>query len=411
MPGFQQGTSQLDRHQVHPFRPAQRHLQIRLPDQREGAPLHSRRLRSLALQCSVRRYFRAHGRSLVAPQSRRRRQPDQHLFADLHQRIQLLGEFGRQRQHRFRQLLHRLPAQHLRTELPVYLSRHQDRAGESAQHPHPGTYDARCRSVSGLLVRLRLWLDQHHHEGASGPTPSSGALTSSTPARTISFRRPPPAPAPPSIRTAISRSTIPAELPTPPDSRIANAILGNFDTYAEFGAKAYTPWVSTALDLFAQDSWKATSKLNVEYGVRWSLWPPWHSKWGNLAEFLPQYYNPAERAGGRSEGRLHRERRSVRRHRAARATSVPEGRRRPHSRARQRPVQAACITGFPDGLAADAVEGLPAAPRRRLCDHAENGRAGGRRRVRQPHRHQSRHGARRQRPAAAAGIRGERLCG
>ena len=71
---------------------------------------------------------------------------------------------------------------------------------------------------------------------------------------------------------------------------IANAILGNFDNYEEFGTKAYTPWVATALDLFAQDSWKATKKFNIEYGVRWSLWPPWHSKWGNLAEFLPQFY-------------------------------------------------------------------------------------------------------------------------
>jgi hypothetical protein len=73
---------------------------------------------------------------------------------------------------------------------------------------------------------------------------------------------------------------------------IANAILGNFDSYAEFGLKAYTPWVATAMDLFVQDSWKATSKLNIEYGMRWSLWPPWHSKWGNLAEFLPQFYDP-----------------------------------------------------------------------------------------------------------------------
>jgi hypothetical protein len=74
---------------------------------------------------------------------------------------------------------------------------------------------------------------------------------------------------------------------------IANAALGNFDLYSEFGAKAYTPWTATALDLFAQDSWKATPKLTVEYGLRWSLWPQWHSKWGNISEFLPQYYDPA----------------------------------------------------------------------------------------------------------------------
>ena len=77
---------------------------------------------------------------------------------------------------------------------------------------------------------------------------------------------------------------------------VANTILGNFDNYEEYGIKAYTPWVATAMDLFAQDSWKVTSKLNFEYGLRWSLWPPWHSKWGNLAEFLPQYYNAQDAA-------------------------------------------------------------------------------------------------------------------
>ena len=74
---------------------------------------------------------------------------------------------------------------------------------------------------------------------------------------------------------------------------VANAAMGNFDLYSEFGAKAYTPYVANAMDLFAQDSWKATSKLTLEYGVRWSIWPQWKSKWGNLSEFLPQYYNPA----------------------------------------------------------------------------------------------------------------------
>jgi hypothetical protein len=84
---------------------------------------------------------------------------------------------------------------------------------------------------------------------------------------------------------------------------IANAALGNFDSYSEFGAKAYTPYVATALDLFVQDNWKATHKLTVEYGVRWSIWPQWSSRWGNLSEFLPQYYDPkaapvVDRTGG-----------------------------------------------------------------------------------------------------------------
>ena len=68
---------------------------------------------------------------------------------------------------------------------------------------------------------------------------------------------------------------------------IANLLLGNFNDYAELGGKPITPWVATAFDWFVQDSWKATSKLTVEYGVRHSIWPPWHSRWNSLAEFLP----------------------------------------------------------------------------------------------------------------------------
>ncbi len=57
--------------------------------------------------------------------------------------------------------------------------------------------------------------------------------------------------------------------------------------------------MATAFDWFAQDSWKATRKLTLEYGVRHSIWPPWKSRWGSLAEFLPQFYDPGESAGGR----------------------------------------------------------------------------------------------------------------
>jgi hypothetical protein len=84
---------------------------------------------------------------------------------------------------------------------------------------------------------------------------------------------------------------------------LANTLLGNFNDYAELGGKPITPWVATAVDWFAQDSWKATKRLTIEYGIRHSIWPPWHSRWNNLAEFLPPFYDPAkapviDRAGG-----------------------------------------------------------------------------------------------------------------
>ena len=90
---------------------------------------------------------------------------------------------------------------------------------------------------------------------------------------------------------------------TPTGSGIANALLGNFSDYSELGGKPITPWLSTGFDWFAQDSWKASKKLTVEFGVRHSIWPPWQSKWGSLAEFLPQFYDRSkapvlDRAGG-----------------------------------------------------------------------------------------------------------------
>jgi hypothetical protein len=77
---------------------------------------------------------------------------------------------------------------------------------------------------------------------------------------------------------------------------VANALLGQFNDYSELGGKPITPWVATAFDWFVQDSWKASKKLTIEYGVRHSIWPPWHSRWNSLAEFLPSYYNPATAA-------------------------------------------------------------------------------------------------------------------
>ena len=75
---------------------------------------------------------------------------------------------------------------------------------------------------------------------------------------------------------------------------LANALLGNFNDYNEFGAKASTPWVSTAFDVYAQDSWKAAGKVTIEAGVRYSLWPQWYSRTGNLASFDPRFYDPAQ---------------------------------------------------------------------------------------------------------------------
>lgn len=77
---------------------------------------------------------------------------------------------------------------------------------------------------------------------------------------------------------------------------IANAALGLFNSYGEIGRKGYTPYRATGFDFFAQDGWKVTRRLKIEYGIRYELWPPWSSLWGNMASFNPVYYDAANAA-------------------------------------------------------------------------------------------------------------------
>src|SRR5205085_7981388 len=60
----------------------------------------------------------------------------------------------------------------------------------------------------------------------------------------------------------------------------------------EVGRKDFTIYRATGTDLFAQDGWKVSRKLKVDFGVRYMYWPPWHAMWGNIASFNPAYYDP-----------------------------------------------------------------------------------------------------------------------
>ncbi len=77
---------------------------------------------------------------------------------------------------------------------------------------------------------------------------------------------------------------------------VANAALGMFNSYAEIGQRALTKYRSLATDLFVQDSWRPTSKLTVEGGVRWAYWPPWYSLTNNIATFDPAAYDTTNQA-------------------------------------------------------------------------------------------------------------------
>lgn len=75
---------------------------------------------------------------------------------------------------------------------------------------------------------------------------------------------------------------------------IANAARGLFSTYAEIGQRSYTPYRGHMFETFINDSWKATDRLKIELGVRYSLIQPFYSLWRNMAVFDPTFYDQAK---------------------------------------------------------------------------------------------------------------------
>jgi len=75
---------------------------------------------------------------------------------------------------------------------------------------------------------------------------------------------------------------------------LADAALGLFSSYAEVGARAETPYRSNMYEFFAQDSWKATPKLHVDFGMRYSIVNPFYSLWNNIGTFDPAFYDPGK---------------------------------------------------------------------------------------------------------------------
>ncbi len=75
---------------------------------------------------------------------------------------------------------------------------------------------------------------------------------------------------------------------------IGDAALGLFDSYAEIGQRSYTPYRGHMMEWFVQDSWKVTSKLKVELGVRHTVVQPYYSLWGNISIFDPARYDASK---------------------------------------------------------------------------------------------------------------------
>ena len=76
----------------------------------------------------------------------------------------------------------------------------------------------------------------------------------------------------------------------------ANAATGVFRTYTQASKYALPEWRYKNFEWYAQDNWKATSKLTLDYGVRfYYLTPQWDTTL-QASNFLPDKFNPAAAA-------------------------------------------------------------------------------------------------------------------
>ena len=75
----------------------------------------------------------------------------------------------------------------------------------------------------------------------------------------------------------------------------ANAVLGIYSTYSEASTQPYTHERERGVEWFVQDSWKLTRRLNIDYGVRFSLVKaPWERD-NFLSSFDLSTYNSSQR--------------------------------------------------------------------------------------------------------------------
>jgi hypothetical protein len=79
----------------------------------------------------------------------------------------------------------------------------------------------------------------------------------------------------------------------PFDSNYAfsNALLGNFNSYSEASLRTYSHYRYLQTEFYAQDTWRASRRLTLEFGIRFYVSPATHDDRQFLTTFIPSLYN------------------------------------------------------------------------------------------------------------------------
>jgi hypothetical protein len=92
----------------------------------------------------------------------------------------------------------------------------------------------------------------------------------------------------------------------PGDTRypFANALLGNFRSYSQTSASVLPEYPYKQWEWFAQDSWKVTRKLTINYGLRMAYLQPLYDKGNQMANFSFSAYDNAQRVKLADDGSI-----------------------------------------------------------------------------------------------------------
>jgi len=86
--------------------------------------------------------------------------------------------------------------------------------------------------------------------------------------------------------------TVDSVNPNDTQNPFSNALMGVFKTYKESNNRPPLYEQSFSYEWFAQDSWKVTRNLTLDYGVRFGWSTPFYSSRNQEAGFVPSMWNP-----------------------------------------------------------------------------------------------------------------------
>jgi hypothetical protein len=75
---------------------------------------------------------------------------------------------------------------------------------------------------------------------------------------------------------------------------LASALIGDFTSFDQSTARPTGKFRYNQLEFYVQDTWRATSRLTLDYGVRFAWIPPQYDASNQVALFDPSSYDPAK---------------------------------------------------------------------------------------------------------------------